>query len=37
MEFRLIVQPDSGVVELVTHSSHLALMFTVVLVKEAYF
>lgn len=37
MEFKLTVQPESGVVELVTQSSHLPLMFTVVLVSEAYF
>lgn len=36
MEFKLIVQPDRGL-EFVTHSSHLPLMFTVVLVSEAYF
>jgi hypothetical protein len=37
MEFKLMVQPESGVEELVTHNSHLALIFTVVPVSEANF
>src|SRR5690348_10529598 len=37
MEFKLIVQPESGVVEFVTHSSHLPLRFAVAPVSEAYF
>ena len=35
-EFKLIVQPESGVEEFVSHSSHLPLMFTVAFVNEAY-
>ena len=37
MEFKLMVQPESGVAAFVTHSSQRPLMFTVVLVSEAYF
>jgi len=36
MEFKLIVQPESGL-RLVTHNSHLLLMISVVPVNEAYF
>ena len=36
-EFKLMVQPESGVKEFVTQSSHLPLMVTVALVSEAYF
>ena len=37
MEFRLIVQPESGVVEFVTQSSQRLLMLTVVLGKRGVF
>jgi hypothetical protein len=36
VEFKLMVQAESGAEEFVTHSSHLPLMLTVVLVNEAY-
>ena len=36
IEFRLRVQPERGMKELVTHNSHRPLMFTVAFANEAY-